>query len=228
MKDNLHKQARKYFENIRGDIPESELDNVERRAKSRRKAARYTIEEAAVFIGKCSSANTLRIFRKLENAMHNGTLPVHCPGEENTYDIKEEHQSRPWRDEAFWDDINEWLDKNEKRIGCIFPNPDTSATITKIKDASHKSSIGKDWKEQARMIADECFDADTNNNCRDSLVTRKKKSNGTYEIVGGYAYRVMEIMQERKIHGPRGRIGNANTVMREALQGKKWWANKPK
>lgn len=69
-----------------------------------------------------------------------------------------------------------------------------------------------DWRVLARGIADECFDHDTKNNCRDSLA--------------GYSKRVMDIMQARKIHGPRGRIDNANTIQREALQGDPWWRKK--
>lgn len=73
-----------------------------------------------------------------------------------------------------------------------------------------------DWKAQARAIADEFFDHDTNAkpSVRDSL--------------DGYSSRVMDAMQKRNITGPRGIITNHNTVKREALQGKLWWANKPK
>lgn len=70
----------------------------------------------------------------------------------------------------------------------------------------------KGWQEQARSIADECFDRDTASNVRDSLK--------------GYAGRVMKIMQERVIHGPRGRLDNPKTIARDALQGAKWWAQK--
>jgi hypothetical protein len=38
----------------------------------------------------------------------------------------------------------------------------------------------------------------------------------------------MEVMQERGIKGPRGIIDNPNTIMRDALQGEKWWKNKQK
>ena len=74
--------------------------------------------------------------------------------------------------------------------------------------------INQHWTDIARTIADECFDFDTRNECRDSLK--------------GYSSRVMGKMQERDIKGPRGIIDNANYVMREALQGRKWWANKNK
>lgn len=80
------------------------------------------------------------------------------------------------------------------------------------------------WQEQARQIADELFSHDTNLNCRDGLIRKNSRD----EIIGGYAYRVMEEMQKRNIHGPRGRFDNAGTISREALQGDKWWARKPK
>lgn len=93
----------------------------------------------------------------------------------------------------------------------------------KVEDASPD---GDDWREQARVIADECFDHDTNGNppTRDSLARR----NGQRQITGGYCFRVMAIMQKRGIKGPRGIMNNPATIMREALQGKKWWANKSK
>lgn len=79
-------------------------------------------------------------------------------------------------------------------------------------DASAEAS--DDWQERARAIADELFDHDTKQRTRDSL--------------DGYARRVTIKMQERGIHGPRGRFDNHNTIKREALQGSKWWARKPK
>jgi hypothetical protein len=70
------------------------------------------------------------------------------------------------------------------------------------------------WEDHARAIADELFDHDTRLKTRDSLAN--------------YANRVMEIMQTREIHGPRGRIVNPKTIQRLALQSDKWWARKRK
>ena len=72
----------------------------------------------------------------------------------------------------------------------------------------------QDWRVHARKFADEFFDIDTKNDCRDSL--------------RGYSRRVMEKMQKEMIHGPRGRIDNPNTIQREALQADEWWAGKSK
>lgn len=71
-----------------------------------------------------------------------------------------------------------------------------------------------DWRDAARDIADELFDHDTNCSTRDSLKN--------------YSNRVMAVMQERAIRGPRGIIDNPATIQREALQGSNWWATKEK
>lgn len=72
----------------------------------------------------------------------------------------------------------------------------------------------EDWRLSARVIADEFFKLDTDNNCRDSLAN--------------YSNRVMYEMQKRKIYGPRGLIDNPKTIQREALQAAMWWAGKAK
>ena len=87
-------------------------------------------------------------------------------------------------------------------------------------NATPPHEVVGDWRAEARIIADELFNLDTKNGVRDALVT----NNGS----GGYAYRVMVKMQERNIHGPRGRIDNSNTISREALQGDMWWRRKHK
>lgn len=111
----------------------------------------------------------------------------------------------------------------------ITPAPAHSTSAPADAPASEGIHAGagakpNDWREDARQIADECFDHDTTQKTRDCLL--RKNSRGDW--VGGYAYRTMEIMQERKIHGPRGLIDNAGTVSRDALQGDLWWAKKSK
>lgn len=93
-----------------------------------------------------------------------------------------------------------WIDEYERGI------TETPAA----PGMSEGSAPTKDWMVQARMIADECFNNDTAAGCRDSLK--------------GYSRRVME----RGIKGPRGIIDNSATIMRDALQGGKWWRKKSK
>lgn len=103
-----------------------------------------------------------------------------------------------------------WLDY-AIRVGLLAIEPYKE---TKQKLAKTSPNVEGTWQDEARKIADEFFDADTRINCRRTLLA--------------YAELVMNRMQEREIHGPRGRITNSNTVMREALSGDKWWRKKSK
>lgn len=96
-------------------------------------------------------------------------------------------------------------------------------SVNLIADSNVSDPI--DWRVKARIIADEIFDRDTKLGTRDCLI---KKRPGKSEIVGGYAMRVMEEMQKREIHAPRGNICNPATIAREALQGDQWWSKKSK
>ena len=95
-------------------------------------------------------------------------------------------------------------------------NAETAIHSSDVTDkaASVINPIGTDWRTHARTIADELFDHDTKLSTRDTLYN--------------YSSRVMDEMQKREIHGSRGRIDNPRTIMREALQGNKWWQNKSK
>lgn len=93
--------------------------------------------------------------------------------------------------------------------------------VSAFKNASNLATLCtdellnvRDWKEEARRLADEEFERDTELGTRDTLAH--------------YAERVMNRMQALGIHSPRGRIDKSITVQRDALQGDKWWARKRK
>ena len=206
-----------------------------------RNEGRYSLENAAAILEKHTEVPASTMLDKLGRAAYEGALKVYIPGAKVQYDYSVYKELPPkesgsesvyvsqkmkmiravqeWCEEAYSKDLNAWLKKYEPGITWEFPAP-----AAKVKTEHDISQSDGDWKAQARAIADECFDHDTSNNTRDCLL--RKNSRGEY--VGGYAYRVMVIMQERKIHGPRGRIDNAATIARDALQGDKWWANKSK
>ena len=210
---------------------------------------RYTLKEAAEMAAPGDTAGIDRLLRKLKQAVLDRELTVYPTGSNVSYDPDADDESSvddestadvlsnpipdvclypggvTWVDrdydnrvqqerlsrrldalEVRWGDMNKWLE-SEPAISWRFPKPRHGAP-------ARPSDTGEDWKAKARQIADELFDRDTGNKCRDSLA--------------GYSRRVMAEMQERKIHGPRGLIDNANTIQREALQGKEWWAKKQK
>lgn len=118
---NLHIKATKRFENIRGDVPEANLAAISQGAESRRKSGRYTLEEAAVFIEDNSRADAYSILLKLTDAIALGKLKTYRPNKDEVY--LNTYLSRPWTDEAYWYDLNAWLEEKESVIGTVFPGP---------------------------------------------------------------------------------------------------------
>lgn len=128
---------------------------------------------------------------------------------------------------AWWaHSVVEWPNLPTELVALAEPPPSRRATAPPERasdasgDATRQQKVVGDWRAEARTIADELFDHDTKQNTRDCLLRSKGR--------GGYAVRVMAVMQEREIHGPRGLIDNPNTIAREALQGAKWWSGKHK
>lgn len=178
-------------------------DEYQKGLKGRRDKGRYWLEEAALAFSDGTGERAETMLEKLMEAVRNGLLPVYEPGRLLRYQPK---TVRQYDDEALWQDLNGWLETNVPRISWRFPKPVVPKRSNNTND--------DDWKVEARKIADECFDSDTKNKCRDSLA--------------GYSRRVMDEMQNRKIPGPRGQIDNSATIQREALQAAKWWSNKSK
>ena len=90
---------------------------------------RYTLEEAAKEMVVNVSADEKGILGNLIDAAIAGELPVYQPGKKQRY--------RPqvvlgFYEEAYWDDLNQWLEVHQKRIDWRFPEP--------MQIASHESA----------------------------------------------------------------------------------------
>ena len=137
---NLHKLTETYFGRSGSASPDV-TEEIELGAKERRKAGLYTLEEAAFYVGENSVVIPKTILIKFIEAARNGDLIVYMPGgaEKYTPDV-----ARPWYEESFWNDLNDWLEKNEARIGRIFPkvNPKRKSGRKKVSDV--KTSIRYD------------------------------------------------------------------------------------
>ncbi|MGN8137660.1 hypothetical protein ACTJLC_23455 [Paraburkholderia sp. 22099] len=100
-------------------------EQVARQALERRALARYTLDEAANEI----AANGERfeaLLEKLCGAAQRGDLPMHAPNELARYLYENGRVVRPFYEEAYWNDLNAWLEKNEPRITFRFARPNTS------------------------------------------------------------------------------------------------------
>lgn len=90
-------------------------------------AGRYTMQEAAHLIAAGTNEHENLILGKLERAAKEHELITCGPGQNASREYgKERGQSsevRNFYEEAFWDDLNQWLEKYERRISFRFPPP---------------------------------------------------------------------------------------------------------
>jgi|CXWL01.1.fsa_nt_gi hypothetical protein len=108
----------------------------EQEAKERHELGRYTLNEAADFIGNNAEINKKLFLEDLKESAGTGELKVYPPHGLQRYQPKPKEGAVyipglsnpiknyvPWYVEAFWDDLNNWLEKKESRIAYRFPDP---------------------------------------------------------------------------------------------------------
>jgi len=86
-------------------------------------SGRYTLEEAAEKLAAEAGERPEVILQKLKAAALNGSLPVHEPGRNARYEYGpgQASQVHEFYEEAYWSDLNEWLNKHEPQIQFRFP-----------------------------------------------------------------------------------------------------------
>lgn len=109
----------------------------EQQAAAKRAAGRYTLEEAARELEKETGERASEMLKKLIEAVESRTLPVYEPGRRARYFPK---TIRPFYEETHWDDLNTWLDQNEKRVEWRFPRPATAAREGGAESGAEKFS----------------------------------------------------------------------------------------
>jgi len=103
---------------------------VERQAQGR-----YTINEAAQEIAGAGERLD-PLVEKLVVAAASVDIRMYGPGEQARYEYRNGRQVRPFYEEAYWDDLNRWLDENEKRVTFRFPKPDTQNAEFSLKQSN--------------------------------------------------------------------------------------------
>lgn len=94
---------------------------------------RYHVEEAAEFISEYSNVDFNTINNKLLNAALNHKINCYMPGQNIIFDG---NQILDYHQDIYWDDLNKWLDDNEKRITWRFEKP------SNIRQPIHKAAKG--------------------------------------------------------------------------------------
>jgi len=114
--DNLHRLTEAFFGRS-GNASPDVIEEIDLRAKERRKTNRYTLEEAAFYVGLKAAARAKNILTKFIDAVHNGSLIVYEPEGDEKY---KPDLVRGWYEEANNTDLNDWLENNEPSIGRVF------------------------------------------------------------------------------------------------------------
>lgn len=109
------------------DCPEPILElghrlQYECQEKQKRDAGRYTLEAAADAIAQNTGERKDDLQKKLEAAALSGQLPMYEPGKSAryTYGQSRESRVRAYYEEAYWRDLNHWLNQYEPRIYTQF------------------------------------------------------------------------------------------------------------
>lgn len=107
----------------------------------KQKEGRYTLQEAANQVEQKTGESADGVKIELVQAVMDGVLPVYEPGRKLKYSSM---ITSEYYEEAYWDDLNDWLEKNEPRIGCIFADPHAISSIEDEKSSnSTKSTRGR-------------------------------------------------------------------------------------
>lgn len=121
--------------------------SFEAAAKQRRSLGRYTLEEAALFIEIEGLAEYQTILNEIEVAIVRGELYSYMPGRNGIY----RHTFITYAPtlEVYGSEMNAWLEKNQPRIGKVFPLVSDSNGPSKPDTASCKP---KPIKERTGLL----------------------------------------------------------------------------
>ncbi|QRX83269.1 hypothetical protein [Glaciimonas sp. PAMC28666] len=103
------------------EFPETKL--IEKQEEEKIAAGRYTLQEATNALGNGGQADPMQMLSKLVDAAKTGVLRTYAPGKTDHYSYVLNKHIRKDYEEAYWDDLNEWLAHNESRMIFRFPDP---------------------------------------------------------------------------------------------------------
>lgn len=108
-------------------VPIEELPRVQEEAK--RRAGRYTLEEAARLLESEAGERFDTVLSGLCSATESGELRMHNPAEKfhRDYTAEKTRQVHYFYEEAYWDDLNSWLKAHEPHVRYRFRAPPITA-----------------------------------------------------------------------------------------------------
>lgn len=118
-------------------------EDYQQRLNDRLAAGRYTLEEAALTIYDATGERADAMLKKLVQAASFGDLATYEPGKNARYVAE---KVRDFYEEAYWSDLNVWLDAHEKRITWRFTDPSSTRPERAIAVARNTAAPDYDAK----------------------------------------------------------------------------------
>lgn len=110
---------------------------------------RYTLEEAAECIFENQEMVYAEILTKLSDAAATKILPMYLPGKVDRCDYSMEVEARLevriYYEEAFWSDLNQWLEKYESEVEFRFSDPKGVKTRIQDQGVSKQEIVAVEW-----------------------------------------------------------------------------------
>ena len=103
------------------------------------RAGLYTIAEAVEVIQREADVN---IHDHLIEAVHSALLSTYEPNSTKRYIYGKDKRVRDFHEEVYWQELNKWLELNERFISYRFPNPNDEV-LAKAKVAGYDTN--KPW-----------------------------------------------------------------------------------
>ena len=119
--------------------------------QSKKEQGRYTLEEAAAAIADGSGERRDLLLNSLKQDVANGSLAVYEPGNRQSY---QSSVVREFYEEAYWDDLNQWLEVHQKRIDWRFPAPSLSEATANRRTEKSKLRQRKQEKKILNAITE--------------------------------------------------------------------------
>lgn len=134
----------------------------EAQAAAKQRAGRYTLEEAANALEQNTGERADVMLKKLMVAAERGELPVYARGENARYLYGPGYAScvREFYEEARWNELNDWLRKNEPYIKWSFPtSPDSGIEAADFPPQSWTFSQEESKEQRQARRYQMCVDA---------------------------------------------------------------------
>jgi hypothetical protein len=140
------------------------------------KEGRYTLEDAARVMAEGCDEEEKNLIEKIIQAVANNSLKIYKPGSKVVYELT--RNVWPHYDEAYWDELNEWIKKELPGVSWRFPRPNKKIILG--SDEGNKAEAIWSFEDlKSREVTIEII-----NSGKVSVIARGKRKDVTPDDLG--------------------------------------------